>query len=318
MPAGFIDIDRPAIACFGAAHIDQKAMSQGSIMLGMTNPVTIRSVLGGAACNVASNLTLLGCRATPVTMVGRDANGDMVERGLAERGMATDFVGRTAIWPTATHIAVMEPDGRTVLSLAEKAIYSAISPEALARAVEAVSGHTVWFVDADLPIDALIFLLDRKPDNVVVAMDAVTRQKAANVVGLLPRIDILFIKEHELGLLSGIEILDPALIQRAADRMLDEGTRVLVVDGGLETAYVGADSMEMLLPPLDLWVRDETGAGDSLIAGFLYGYVNRHPLDICLRLGRAAQHCTYHAEATIDFDLSSHKLSRMIGFDDAA
>jgi ribokinase len=85
--------------------------------------------------------------------------------------------------------------------------------------------------------------------------------------------------EHEVKLLTGEGY------KKGAQKLLDEGVRIVAVKLGPRGCYVTDGKEEHLIPRFPAKVVDTTGAGDAFCAGFLYGLVKNKNLVRCGRLG---------------------------------
>ncbi|MEE8271431.1 MAG: PfkB family carbohydrate kinase, partial [Alphaproteobacteria bacterium] len=222
----------PPVVCFGAAHVDRRARAIGAVALATSNPVTVTRGAGGVARNVAETLARLGRSVALVSRVGDDPDGAQVTADLARLGVDVAAVGRSPRRPTASYTALIDPAGELVVALADMAIYDELTADALRPALDRLAGHTVWFLDANLPAGAIAFLLRARPAGATVAVDAVSVAKAARLAGLLDGIDLLFCNRDEAAALSGMAVATPADAAAAADALRRRGARAVVVGCG--------------------------------------------------------------------------------------
>jgi len=120
------------------------------------------------------------------------------------------------------------------------------------------------------------------------------------VIPSLPYIDIMFINEVELGILSGIPLRsdDGKLLARnlpaAVDFMFDKGVKETVIVHFPEGAGArSADGKYMYVPAPRIASSDivgTNGAGDAFAAGAIYGLHAGQSLEDSLRLGGASSH----------------------------
>jgi sugar/nucleoside kinase (ribokinase family) len=68
----------PTIACIGGAHLDRRGLLHAPVVLGTSNPGSVRTDLGGVARNVAQNLAHLGSQVLLCSRVGDDKAGRQV------------------------------------------------------------------------------------------------------------------------------------------------------------------------------------------------------------------------------------------------
>jgi sugar/nucleoside kinase (ribokinase family) len=103
--------------------------------------------------------------------------------------------------------------------------------------------------------DTMNYWIARKPDL---------------VLEVLRRVDVALLNEEEARALAG-----ESLLVRAADRLLDQGAKAVIIKKGEHGALFRTAEERFIIPafPVDA-IRDPTGAGDSFAGGFL-GWVAR-------------------------------------------
>ena len=103
--------------------------------------------------------------------------------------------------------------------------------------------------------DTMNYWIARKPDL---------------VLEVLRRVDVALLNEEEARALAG-----ESLLVRAADRLLEQGAKAVIIKKGEHGALFRAPGERFITPafPVDA-IRDPTGAGDSFAGGFL-GWVAR-------------------------------------------
>ena len=81
-------------------------------------------------------------------------------------------------------------------------------------------------------------------------------------------------------------------VYSSADKFLQHGAFCVVIKRGKEGCLIKTTDEEIEIPAyLDTKVIDTTGAGDSFVAGFLYGLKNKWELKECARFGCAVASC---------------------------
>ncbi|HSN17565.1 MAG TPA: carbohydrate kinase [Gammaproteobacteria bacterium] len=93
------------VLCFGEALIDMLAEPAGA------GPLRFQRHAGGAPANVAVALAKLGTPVAFIGMLARDAFGDFLLQSLAEAGVATHLVRRTADANTALAFVTLDDQG---------------------------------------------------------------------------------------------------------------------------------------------------------------------------------------------------------------
>ena len=119
-------------------------------------------------------------------------------------------------------------------------------------------------IDPDLQLEVLAQM--RKPQLVLSdTMNYWIARKPDRVLEVLRRVDVALLNEEEARALAG-----ETLLVRAADRLLDEGARAVIIKEGEHGALYRDRETRFLTPafPVEA-LRDPTGAGDSFAGGFL-------------------------------------------------
>ncbi|MDO5695919.1 MAG: 1-phosphofructokinase [Eubacteriales bacterium] len=98
---------------------------------------------------------------------------------------------------------------------------------------------------------------------------------------------------EELGELFNVRIEDPDTALDYAARLQDRGVKnVLVSMGGRGAVLAAENGGRYIVQAPSGTVKNTVGAGDSMVAGFLYGYRTDHCRESALRYGAAAGSAT--------------------------
>jgi pseudouridine kinase len=287
------------IACFGAAHIDRRAHALAPIAAGTSNPVAVTESPGGVARNVAEVLALLGDDAALVSILGRDRHGQTVASQLTEAGVDLTDVVRDDDLPTATYTALVEPDGRLYVGLADMAIYTHLTPEALEEAAEDHKGVDAWFLDANLPPESITWLAARSPG--FLAANPVSVPKARRLRTILDRLDLLVSNKEEAEVIADVDGGDSA---DHATWLHEQGVKVVAITTHEHGATVVWDGGVEVLGALAADAQDVTGAGDAFTATMLHSLLLGRDAPDAARVAIGAAAITVEADASVAPDLS--------------
>ena len=247
--------------------------------------------LGGKGINVSCVLGQLGFKSVALGFVA-GFTGDAVETGLARRGVTTDFI----------HL----PDGLTRINVKIKAsteteingrgpAIPADALEELFRKLDVLDAGDLLVlagsIPASLPSDVYQRILERlSPKGVLCAVDAT----GDLLVKVLPyRPFLIKPNNHELGEIFGRTLSTDAEIAECARLLQHKGARNVLVsmagDGALLLDETGAVHR---LAAFQGRVKNSVGAGDSMVAGFLAGWLEKEDYAWALRLGSACGSAT--------------------------
>ena len=221
---------------------------------------------------MARNLARLGCSVSLFSIVGEDAAGDSLLGGLENDGVNVSAVARSVVHSTANYTAVLEPDGSLFVGLADMEIFEE-ADESWADGIAAqLAGSPLWVIEANLPKATIERLLKKHKGSAKVLGDPISIAKAERFQGVLDSIDVLFPNSKEAAVLSGRTVETRDDVAAAAAEIRRRGAGAVVVTLGANGGYIDDTNGRRFLaafPPR--LVRDVTGAGDALVAGYAYG-----------------------------------------------
>jgi pseudouridine kinase len=292
------------IICIGGATIDRKFKLFAPVHAGTSNPAAGEQGFGGVARNVAEGLARLGRPASLLSRVGDDANGRLVVRHLARVGADTSRVAVDRSHPTAEYVAVLEPDGRLVLGVADMAIFESFPADLLDRTDVAAA----WiFADCNLPAGILADLARRgRSGSARVAVDAVSVAKAMRLPRDLRGIDLLFLNRDEARAYLGVGQDDDLAPSAMASALRGRGVARVVLTLEAEGLVAADAGGTLAVPAPPARIVDATGAGDALIASTLAGLASGLDLRAAARIGAEAAALTLESRASVRPDLDSH------------
>ncbi|CUJ26839.1 PfkB family carbohydrate kinase [Cognatishimia activa] len=243
-------------------------MRQGSDVAGR-----ITRLPGGVAMNIAMTLARFGLKASLLTAIGRDTQGDELIQACEELGMDTTHVYRSEDLPTDRYMAVEGANGLIA------AIADAHSLEAAgSKILRALNDGTLGSDDA--PYEGFIALdgnlTQRLLEKIAVSPAfakadlRVAPASPGKAERLLPFLvhdrATLYVNLEEAGLLCQKEFTSS---EEAAKGLLDRGARrALVTDGGNSASDATPDGIITQIPP-SVMVTRVTGAGDTFMAAHI-------------------------------------------------
>ena len=248
-------------------------------------------VLGGKGINVSGVLAQLDCPSVALGFVAGET-GAWLERGLEKQGLETDFVH---LEQGMTRINVKIKAGQeTELNGAGPDI-----PESAVRQLEeqldALNENDILVlagsIPRSLPQDTYERLLARLQGKGVRAVVDATRDLLVNVLQYRPF--LIKPNNHELGEIVGRELKTDEEIIAAARALQEKGAcNVLVSMAGDGAILVDETGKVHRIGCPRGKVVNSVGAGDSMVAGFVAGWMQTGSYDMALRLGTACGSAT--------------------------
>ncbi len=246
---------------------------------------------GGKGINVSAVLSTLGVENVALGFKA-GFTGEKLEEMLRQDGIKTDFIslakGNTRInvkikSDTELDINACGPEisGEEVEKLFEK-IASLKQGDVLVLAGS---------VPKELPSDIYEQILAKTSENGVEAVVDSTGELLLNVLKYKP----FLIKPNnfELGDLFGVKIKNEEKIIRYAKELQKMGARNVLVSRGKDGALLIDENQNTysigIIPGKPL---NSVGCGDSMVAGFVAGYLEKHDYAYALKLGSACSNAT--------------------------
>ena len=262
------------------------------LALGQVNRTVSEDVqLGGKGINVSWVLRELGHENVALGFVA-GFTGKAIEDGLAAKGVATDFIHLPA---GLTRINVKLKAGEETEINGKGPDISAEALEELLHKLDALGEGDVLVlagsIPASMPSDVYESILARlEGKKVLCAVDA-TRELLVNVLKYRPF--VIKPNNHELGEIFGRTLTTDEEIRECAAKLQEQGARnVLVSMAGDGAMLLDENGVCHRLAAHKGKVKNSVGAGDSMVAGFLAGYLDSGDYEQALRVGSAAGSAT--------------------------
>lgn len=243
---------------------------------------------GGKAIDVSRVLTSFAVKNKALGFVGGFA-GEELEGMLINEGIACDFVRITG--RTRTNIIIND------MASGNQTLYNARGPEISAHEIMQII-HKV----EDLEQPDFVILSGSLPRGVnpeiYRKIIEISKSKGAKVVldtdgealrvGLQECPTIIKPNIHELSRISGQQLDSVASIIPVAKEMRSRGIEIILVSMGCCGMFMMCDEGQFLARPPEVEAKNTIGAGDSAVAGFIYGLTTKGDLKEALKYSVAS------------------------------
>lgn len=241
---------------------------------------------GGKGINVSTVLSELGVKSKALGFVA-GFTGDAIEKGVAEKGIETDFVH---LKNGFSRINVkIKSEKETELNGQGPEIDGKALGELFEKLDKLDNGDTIVLAGSipnSLPADIYEKILERlQKKNVKAVVDA-TKDLLLNVLKYKPF--LIKPNNHELGEMFGVTLKTNEEIAEYAQKLKDMGARnVLVSMAGDGALLLDENGKTHVCGVCKGTVKNSVGAGDSMVAGFIAGSESGD-YEYALKLGTAA------------------------------
>lgn len=256
--------------------------------LGMTNRTSSELILpGGKGINVSIVLNNLEVANTALGFVAGFV-GEEIERELKMEGIQSKFVklrhGNSRINLKLKSIDGTEINGQGPDIAAEQL-------EQLLEQLESLADGDILVlagsIPATLPNDIYRQIMKRLAGrHITVVVDA-TRELLLNVLEYHPF--LIKPNHHELGEIFDVKLSDWSDVIPYAKKLQERGARnVLVSMGGKGAVLLSEDGTVLAGEASEGAVKNTVGAGDSMVAGFMAGWLLQSNFEYAFKMGLAA------------------------------
>ncbi len=254
--------------------MDIKAKTLAAHIAATSNPGTVNTAAGGVARNIAHNLARLGEDVSLLSIIGNDANGDMLLSVTKAAGVNVQKMIRTDK-ATGTYLAVLNSNGELITAVNDMRLLTAVMIENC-KAEMATASMVV--ADCNLEIDCLRAI---KAERLII--EPVSVPKSQRLLQILSERQIYLATPN----LDQIEALSGTRNPEAAAKILHKlGLQNIVIHAGEQGSYASDGKSFVHVPSQAKTIVDVTGAGDAATAGLVHGLLQNLPLAKAAEIGQ--------------------------------
>lgn len=256
--------------------------------LGETNRTASEQMLpGGKGINVSTVLENLGFDNTALGFVAGFTGREIVSKVRA-LGFQSEFIELDEGW-SRINIKMKDFDGTEINGQGP-----AISGAALQALLEKLDGLKegdilvlAGSIPASIPETIYAEIMKRLDGKGVLTVVDATNDLLMEVLPYHPF--LIKPNQHELGAIFGVELDTQESVVPYARKMQEQGAlNVLVSMGGKGAVLLDADGEVHMLPAPEGTLVNAVGAGDSMVAGFLAGWLEKKDYEHAFRMGVSA------------------------------
>lgn len=256
--------------------------------LGETNRTASEQMLpGGKGINVSTVLENLGFDNTALGFVAGFTGREIVSK-VRELGFQSEFIELDEGW-SRINIKMKDFDGTEINGQGP-----AISGAALQALLEKLDGLKegdvlvlAGSIPASIPETTYAEIMKRLDGKGVLTVVDATNDLLMEVLPYHPF--LIKPNQHELGAIFGVELDTQESVVPYARKMQEQGAlNVLVSMGGKGAVLLDADGEVHMLPAPEGTLVNAVGAGDSMVAGFLAGWLEKKDYEHAFRMGVSA------------------------------
>lgn len=268
--------------------IDRTMVVEGFTTGALNRVVSSTDVAAGKGINVALTVSALGLDAECIGFMYQDS-GRLFEKRLMVNSTSYDF-----IWcdgEARTNIKVLDRKAGVVTELNESG--RTVDAQKLEEMTDLVSRHAensdYMILSGSMPpgcpedyYRTLIKAVEGLGCRCVLDADG-----ARLKYGLMAQPFMIKPNRYELETMTGKPLDSIQAVRDAARHYIDMGVEIVAVSLGQDGAMIMRDDVALYAPRLNIEVKSTVGAGDSMVAGLVAGFMAEHDLEETFRMGMA-------------------------------
>jgi len=272
--------------------IDYIVRMDKPIDIGMTNrSVSEDCFFGGKGINVSTILKNLGIENTALGFTA-GFTGDAIVESVQKKGIIADFI---KLKEGISRINVkLKSDEETEINAQGPKISKEAFEELLQKLDKLTAGDVLILagsIPSTLPSDVYEIILDRLKDKDVTFVVDATKDLLKNVLKYHPF--LIKPNNHELGEMFNTVLKTDDEIEAHAKKLQEMGARNVLISMAGDGAMLVTETGERFRVGVPKGtVKNSVGAGDSMVAGFVAGYMKTKDYRVALNMGTAAGSAT--------------------------
>ncbi|OFY00427.1 MAG: hypothetical protein A2X05_07665 [Bacteroidetes bacterium GWE2_41_25] len=252
---------------------------------------------GGCAYNTGVGAKRLGLNVSIQGKIGNDPYGDILLDFLKNEDVSADHIAKGKECTAYSFVMVPDNGQRRIFhtpGVNDTYCLDDINFDSIkeSRVLHIAGSSLMPKLDGNPTVELLKFC---KANNILTSMDPVYKTEIADViVPALPYLDIFLPNNDESEHITGLKKPEEQL-----SFYLDKGVGIAGIKMGEKGVLISDRKEKFRMGIYEVNISDTTGAGDSFIAGFIYGLLNKWDLVTCSRFATAtAAHCIQSDGAT--------------------
>ncbi len=231
---------------------------------------------GGKGANQAVAMARLGASVKMIGKIGKDGFGTSLLSTLKVDGVDTTAVESVEGQSTGVALITLQESGENSIIVVPGA-NGEVTPEDILRNEAVIREAGIVVAQLEVPIETVAEALKTAKDGgAFTILNPAPAQSLSQEI--LSHVDLLTPNETELALISEMPVTDMLSIRKAAQALIDQGVKALVVTLGSEgSLYLNNKGESLYQKAFVVKAIDTTAAGDSFTAG----------LAVCINQGMA-------------------------------
>ena len=310
---GYIVSDEDYVVGIGACNVDVYGTSLIKIRTHYDHPAIIKSSVGGVMHNIICNLRKLDVSSKMITAYSDDSYGHTVFEGCREEDIDISDSLYVKNASSGIFMQIQDENNDMYLAICDMSILENITPEYIRSKESIITNARIVIIDPSLRIDTINEIINICKDKVPIYIDPISDNYAKKIKPLVQHFEFIKPNRNELENLSGMKINSDKDLKNACEFLIKKGLKKILVSLGKDgILYMDKDKTIKRKFKEEKKMVNASGAGDSLMASYIYGQINKLDIDKTLDYALAGGIAAIRSETTINENMSVSLLDEII------
>ena len=301
----------PYCLVIGSSNLDISGTSSKKLLLYDSNESDVFLSSGGVGRNVAENIIRLGNRCFLISAFGDDQFGKYIKKNCIKIGLDISASITTKKGNTALYLSVHENTGEMVLALNDTSIINNITPKYLEKHRRLISESSVIVIDTNLSQRTMNYIF-RNFSQIPIFVDPVSLSKSKKVVSSLKFIHTLKPNLFEAKFLAGIKNKTKNNPEDIAQKLSQKGLKRFLISLGEKGVFAYNDKIGKYYESELLSFKNDTGAGDALLAGLVHGHLKGWSWDYTIKFSLITANFALKVKETVNSNLNERDVLKVL------
>ncbi|MGF3066702.1 PfkB family carbohydrate kinase [Facklamia sp. P12945] len=301
-------VNEPAdIFCIGAMNIDRIFQLKTPLLKSTSNPVNSTVTVGGVARNVAENLGRMELSVSLLSLAGIDADFEEI-KAITQPFVNLDHVKSLENHNTSSYTAILDETGQMEVAFADMEICDQMNAEWITSFHLQIENCQFIAMDLNLTQSAVEQVMNiAKKQQIPLVVIPVSGPKMNHLPENLKGITWLIVNQDESEEYFNHKVKTEDDFIYLAELWIDRGVENVIITRGTKPLLYSNQKKEFLYfqPPNNPRLVDVTGAGDSFVAGLIYGLKKEYAPSEAIHYGITNSYYTVQSPSTVRKNLNA-------------